>query len=147
MATPKEFARRMRKLGENVEKNANAAVRKAALAIDTTVVLSTPVDTGRARSNWQVSLNAPAQGTLPAYKPGSAGDTGAANTQAAIQQGATAIAAQRPGDEVHITNNLPYIGRLNDGWSAQAPAGFVEKAILVGVDAIKDFAVLRERNE
>jgi hypothetical protein len=126
----------MRRHGENVAKNANLIKRRAALAIDAAVVISTPVDTGRARSNWQANLGGPADGTLEAYAPGTAGSTGAANTSAALDQAKAVIAGSRPQEAIHITNNLPYIGRLNDGHSAQAPAGFVEVAVLVGVNAV-----------
>lgn len=33
------------------------------------------------------------------------------------------------GPAIDITNDAPYIMRLNDGWSAQTPAGFIERAI------------------
>lgn len=33
------------------------------------------------------------------------------------------------GPQIDIINDAPYIMRLNDGWSKQAPAGFVERAI------------------
>lgn len=129
MAGLRQFGQRMRKHGDNIEKNSTALVRKCALAIDGAVVMATPVDTGRARSNWQVSLNSPASGTLATEDP---------SGQAAIAQGRSVIAGyQKPGGAIHITNNLPYIGRLNDGWSAQAPAGFVIKAVLVGIAAIR----------
>lgn len=36
-----------------------------------------------------------------------------------------------------ITNSVPYIGRLNNGWSQQAPAGFVRAAIQFGVNATR----------
>lgn len=137
MADLRSFANRMRRHAANVERNANALVRKAALAVDATVVLATPVDTGRARSNWQASLDGPARGTREAYAPGTAGNTAAANTQAAQDQAKAVIAAQRPGQAIHITNNLPYIGRLNDGHSAQAPAGFVQTAVLRGLAAVQ----------
>jgi hypothetical protein len=141
VASPSQFNRNMRRLGSNVAKNADALVRKCALAVDATVVLATPVDTGRARSNWQVELNAPAEGAREAYSPGKGRSTEGANTRAAIEQGKQVIATYNKGSSrdrsIHITNNLPYIGKLNDGHSAQAPAGFVEKAVMVGVNAIK----------
>jgi hypothetical protein len=138
MPSLRDFAKRMKRHGANVEKNATALVRKCALAIDGAVVMATPVDTGRARSNWQVSLNAPASGQIEAYAPGEAGSTGGANARAALDQGKETISKfDTPGGAIHITNNLPYIGRLNDGHSAQAPAGFVQTAVLVGVSAIK----------
>lgn len=33
------------------------------------------------------------------------------------------------GPHIDITNDAPYIMRLNDGWSKQAPAGFIEACI------------------
>jgi hypothetical protein len=127
VATPEQFAANMRKHGKNVEKNAQAIVRKCALAVDASVVISTPVDKGRARANWQVSLGSPAGGTIDAFD---------LSGKATIAEGANVISSHTKG-EIYITNNLPYIGRLNDGWSAQAPAGFVTRAVLVGIAAIK----------
>lgn len=135
MSDLRQFAGRIRVMGKRIEKNADAMTRKVALAVDSAVVIATPVDTGRARSNWQVNLGSPADGTREAYTPGAEGSTGGANAQAAIDQGRAEIAKYKGGSAIHITNNLPYIGRLNDGHSAQAPAGFVEKAVLVGVAA------------
>jgi hypothetical protein len=127
----------MRRHAERIEENANMLVRRAAIAVDATVVLATPVDTGRARANWQASLGGPETGVREAYIRGSKGSTGAANAHAAQEQARAVIAARRPGQTVHITNNLPYIGALNDGHSALAPAGFVETAVLRGLAAVK----------
>lgn len=33
------------------------------------------------------------------------------------------------GDQIDIINDAPYIMRLNDGWSKQAAAGFIEACI------------------
>jgi hypothetical protein len=132
------FAKRIRKIGQNIERNADEAVRRCALAVDSAVVLATPVDTGRARGNWQVELNTPAVGTTDNVSP---------SGREAVEAGKAKIAAYKGGTKeasVNITNNLPYIGKLNEGHSAQAPAGFVEKAIAVGVDAVKNFSVIRE---
>jgi hypothetical protein len=125
----------MRRHGANVEKNGNLLKRRVALAVDTTVVLATPVDTGRARSNWVARLGQPATDVREAYAPGTSGSSGAANAQAAIDQAKGEIDKSAPEEAIHITNNLPYIGRLNDGWSAQAPAGYVPKAVLTGIQA------------
>lgn len=138
MADLGTFAKRIRKIGQNIERNADETVRRCALAVDSTVVLATPVDTGRARGNWQVELNAPAAGTTASLSP---------SGREAIEQGKSTIAGYKGGTKeaaVHITNNLPYIGRLNEGHSAQAPAGFVERAIEVGVQAVKNFSIVRE---
>lgn len=141
MADPNEFARRIQLLSARITDGTNRLVRKAALAADSAVVLATPVDTGRARSNWIVSLGSPVGLTIPAYKAGKDGNSGGANAQAAIDQGAAEIGRYVNG-EIHITNNLPYIERLNEGWSAQAPAGFVQKAIQAAVAALDGVRVL-----
>lgn len=147
MPSLRNFGKRMKQLSANVEKNADELVRKVALAVDSTVVMATPVDEGRARSNWQVNLDAPATGTIEPYSPGREGSTGGENSRAAIEQGKAAIANYKggsPSSAIHITNNLPYIKRLNEGWSAQAPSGFVEKAVLTGVDAVRNHDPLTE---
>ena len=36
-----------------------------------------------------------------------------------------------PGDTLYITNSVPYIGRLEEGWSVQAPAGIAGRALSV----------------
>lgn len=144
MASMGEFGKRMAKHGQAVKDNSDALVRKCALAVDGTVVLATPVDTGRARSNWQVALGEPIESPREPYAPGEKGSTGGDNAQAAIAQGKSVISQYRGGAnaEIHITNNLPYIGKLNSGSSAQAGAGFVEKAILVGIQAVKGARIL-----
>lgn len=132
-----EFRKRMRQIGRDVEENSTKLVRKVALAVDATVVLATPVDTGRARSNWQVEIGKAADGTIDPYAPGEGGNTAGVNAQAAMDQARAKIAQVQHGQEVHITNNLDYIQRLNDGWSAQAPAGFVEEAVNHGVSVVR----------
>jgi hypothetical protein len=135
----------MSKLASNVRQNASKRVRATALAIDGAVVIATPVDEGRARSNWQVSIDSTIDTVREAYAPGSEGSTGGANARAAIEQGRRAIEGFGPDNkEIHITNNLPYIRPLNDGHSAQAPANFVEQAVAVGVEAGRKIKLLED---
>lgn len=138
------FSRRMdfraRELGRDVDR----VVRSVALAADQAVVFATPVDKGVARSNWRVSVGTPSVGTIGAYSPGDGLGIGeAANAQAAIAQALAAIAARRPGQSIFIVNNLPYIQRLNDGSSAQAPAGFVEAAVAEASSVVARARLLR----
>lgn len=136
------FAQRMNVTATAVADNTNKVVRKCALAVDQTVVMATPVDTGRARSNWVVSLDTPATGEIPAYVPGKGQSTAGANAQAAIDQGKEVIDRYNGGVAINITNNLDYIGALNDGSSRQAPANFVEEAVRAGVAAIQGASIL-----
>lgn len=133
----RKFGQKMRKTAEQVQENANRTVRRVALAVDATVVMSTPVDTGRARSNWQVEVAGMPDSAIPAYSEGKGGSTAGENTRAALEQANVAVAAYAGEGSIHITNNLPYIGRLNDGSSAQAPSGFVQLAVQRGVEAIR----------
>lgn len=97
-------------------------VRAVALIVDSALVNTTPVDTGRARSNWLPSLNIPDVRIVePGQKP---------NIRNAILQ-------YNIADNILITNNLPYIQKLNDGSSKQAPAGFVDAALQVGKQAVR----------
>lgn len=136
MASLSQFAKRMRVISKNVNANADKITRTVALAIDAAVVIATPVDTGRARSNWQVELNNTPGGTREPYAPGQGRSTEGENTREAIEHGKKVIGSYKKGNTIHITNNLSYIGRLNEGWSAQAPAAYVEKAALVGANAV-----------
>lgn len=43
----------------------------------------------------------------------------------------------RRNRSIHITNNAPNISRLNDGWSAQTPAGFFERGIMEARKAVR----------
>lgn len=92
-----------------------------ALALHGELVLKTPVDTGWARASWIPSIGKPASGT---------GGTEDAISSAQSQMGAMLLLTWKPEKgPVYISNNVPYISRLNDGHSHQAPAGFVEAAV------------------
>jgi hypothetical protein len=82
------------------------------------LVLKTPVDTGRARANWLVTVGTTTFAETDATdKPGSA----------TISSGTVAISSVRkdPFTIVYLQNNLPYIEDLEGGSSTQAPAGMI----------------------
>ena len=97
--------------------------RKLALQIDSRVVLETPVDTGSARGNWLASEFIPNNSVLDII------DNASAAAMQAIDQGAVVINGASPYTMLYIQNNLPYIQRLNEGWSEQAPSGYIDKII------------------
>jgi hypothetical protein len=137
VADLREFAKQIRLLGKAVEENADTLVRKTALAIDTGVVMATPVKTGRARANWRVQAGSMNPETLP--PPSSPG----AGVSAALAEALTAVAEYRGEGEIHISNNLPYIHRLNAGSSTQAPEGFVELAVQRAAEAVRSADLLK----
>ena len=136
----------MRIIGDRLEVNVNSAIKKVVIAVDQAVVLATPVDRGPARSNWQVSLGQPKTNVISAYAPGDKLGVGEqANAAGALDQGRAAVAGRQEGQDVYIANNIPYIGKLNDGSSAQAPVNFVEQAVLAGASIVKNVRVLGRR--
>lgn len=142
MADLDDFSRNFTIQVDGIMNNIDGVVRKVALVADQAVVMATPVDTGRARSNWISEANNSSEQIIEAYTPGEQGNTAAANTQSALDQAEQVISGYRAGDSLHLTNNLPYIQALNDGSSAQAPANFVEIAIQTAVDAVQNAVIV-----
>lgn len=102
--------------------------------VQSSIVKGTPVDTGLARSNWVVSLDAEFDDVIPPYIAGaSLGVDEQGNANAAIAQGRAVLDSVRAGQVVYVQNNVPYIGLLNDGSSRQSPALFVELGIQIGI--------------
>jgi hypothetical protein len=140
------FARRMDRIAVQVEGNAEKAVRDCASAVARSVIEATPADTGKAMSNWIAQLDAPSAGQREAHVPGTAGSTADINGQAAINQAIDVIRRYRAGQNrsINITNNLPYIGALNDGHSKQAPSEFVRIATFDGIASIRGAKLLEK---
>ena len=90
----------------------------AATKILRRVIVTSPVDSGLFKSNWQVGLKTKKEGTV-------------SNQGDALGKGISVIKSNKGLGSIWISNNLPYAERLNNGWSTQAPAGFVQAAIRV----------------
>ncbi len=123
-----QFRRQIARIQRDIPRQAEDSVRRAALAIDQALVNETPVDTGRARSNWRVGLDVAPREEVEPRSP-----------QATLDEAKGTLEDFRLGQHrsVRIRSNLSYIDRLNDGHSAQAPAGFIEKATQAGIRALK----------
>lgn len=134
------FAKLMKITAKSVTVNADNLVAEIALAIDQAVVLATPVRTGRARSNWRVSLGEMNNETRPVP------DSPEQGAALALVEGEDVMKEYRKDDKkktIHITNSLPYINRLNEGSSKQAPKDYVNTATLLAVKAIKNVRLVR----
>ena len=96
--------------------------KKVAMAILQYVVLATPVDTGRARANWLVGIN-----NVVSVPRDNDFDKNGGTT---ITEGISNIlTSDEKNTTIYISNNLPYIGRLNDGHSKQTAVGFVQTSV------------------
>jgi len=131
-----EFGKRIEILAENIEGNVLKTIKRAAMAADQAAVTLTPVDTGLAKVNWLTTVGAPATGTVET--PGA----GEAEAQA-LEQGRRTIGDYRLGQGgIFITNNLPYIGLLDQGSSTQRPEGMTDAAILAALHRFKNGRLL-----
>lgn len=117
---------------EAAQENAEQVFRSAAFDLFSKIIQRTPVDTGRARANWQLTIRS------PDLKKIGRGRKRKATTAKLLsdKRKAEIVALDRlyedwkPGYSVWITNNLPYINRLETGtWSDQAPQGMVAISI------------------
>lgn len=145
-----ELEQRMNKLGFSLSKGMTKVTKNVAKGIGNTLVDTTPVDTGLARSNWRATLNGPASGVIPPYSPGNhLGISESANAGGAKAQQRQVIerfdAAKR--SVIFIANNVGYIGKLDRGSSLQNPAGMVALAIQTGRQVLKvSVTKILERN-
>lgn len=102
--------------------------KKVALKIYSSIVTKTPVDTGRARGNWQIGIGHDIY--TETEKTNKSGDVSEAEGQ---------INTAKGDQTIYISNNLPYICKLEyggytdkaetektiGGYSKQAPMGMV----------------------
>lgn len=95
--------------------------RAVGLATITRLTLETPVKDGRARSNWLADVGS--------FRRDINESNISTNGSYSQQQMNEALGRLRPGDRLTISNNLPYIQKLNQGSSDQAGKFFVQKII------------------
>jgi hypothetical protein len=121
------FEDQLRAFQVKTERKLDEVPRRVVFEMFQRIVFKTPVDEGRARSNWQPSIGSPATGTIEA--PDKSGN-------ATIAKAKAILAIANAGDTIYLSNNLPYIRRLEEGgypdgpktvggFSTQAPAGMV----------------------
>lgn len=92
--------------------------KKIALDILRGVTEKTPVDKGRARANWQLTINTIPSGEVSFSATSSSGDE---QFNLNVQE----LQKLKPFSVVWISNNVNYITYLENGSSQQAPQGMV----------------------
>lgn len=112
------FADDLKKASTLVLKEADEDRKAITIKLFNSVIQDTPVDSGRARGNWQCSQNTPLNNEIDRTdKDGSATKDDMLNV----------VLSSQPDNTVYLTNNLPYAQRLEFGYSGQAPQGMVRK--------------------
>lgn len=106
-----------------VAERIDEVMRGTALELQSRIMQRTPVDTGRARANWNATTGSANTTT----------DLGAteADVPAKQQEGSELIRVTgfANGEHLFLANGLPYIESLENGSSAQAPSGMVALTI------------------
>ena len=108
-----------KKIEAKIDRTLNQGIRATLFEVSAAIIKDTPADTGRARGNWQASVGRGATGEV------SVGSVRSGEAKAIADVNQTVSVAV--GDLYYLTNNLPYIERLEYGWSKQAPGGMVRK--------------------
>lgn len=114
MSFASDVAKYAKLAGSSVDETGRAIV----LELFGSVIKDTPVDTGRARGNWQTSMDTPSTGET--------GRKGEGPALAELSQQAESFGA---GKVIYLSNGLPYILRLEYGWSKQQPGGMVRRNV------------------
>lgn len=111
------FAADVRKWAEKAKLNAETVIKKVVIDLHASVVIKSPVDTGRFRANWQYRADG-----LPNVALDAEDKSGSATLAKASRQIASTLMSGR----IHyIANHLPYARPLEYGHSKQAPGGMV----------------------
>ena len=109
------FSSDIEKIAKKLNQSIESTVRATALELFGSIIVGTPVLTGRAQGNWQTSIDEPITSIVDR--------TGETESIAELKDVAGGSIA---GKILWLSNNLPYIRRLEfDGHSSQAPAGMV----------------------
>ncbi|ENX34904.1 hypothetical protein F889_01544 [Acinetobacter colistiniresistens] len=107
---PSSFLIQVKEDGEKLIKNMGMDLIQG-------VIVNTPVDTGTARANWKASNSPDLKYDLKDQDKSGQGTINKAYVF--FSQNA------KLGSVIYLQNNLPYIERLETGWSDQAPQGMV----------------------
>lgn len=116
----------------SLERFVEQRIKIIALDAVANLVEDTPRKTGWARANWVPSIGTPARVNVDVKDP----QPGQVQSRSGEREAGVLLVASSyklASGPIYITNNVPYIRRLNDGHSQQAPAGFVQASILRAV--------------
>lgn len=117
------FSKSIGSFGVNTLGNAERVRRAIVLKLFSSVILDTPVDTGRLRGNWLTSQGSPKLNSVA--RVDSSGGSAIAEVQSNMGDGTS------QDTSVFLSNNLPYAARIEyEGWSKRkAPQGMVRKNV------------------
>jgi len=125
------FSEDMNRACVNIGKTSDTRIRKVALAAYREINRRSPVDKGTFRANWVASIDTTSRSSDLSKTTKDVNEAVTAAT-AVITNGA------KLGTTVYISNGVPYAGKLEDGYSPQAPAGVVAPALTTIKNALEE---------
>lgn len=131
MADFKDFEKGLQKIYDDALISTIRGVTQIGKAVGVELAKATPVDTGRAQKNWEMSATE-SFNYQDSIEPQAFGNRQSVNYQTVVSklnQDADRLVPAikaRKLYEVYVGNVTPYLGYLNEGRSSQAPAGFLD---------------------
>jgi len=115
----------------NIGQASESRIRRVALAAYREINQKSPVDKGTFRANWVASID-----TIDR-------SSDLSKTRQDVNEAVTAATAvitngAKLGTTITISNAVPYAGKLEDGYSPQAPAGIVAPALTTIRNALEE---------
>lgn len=114
----------MNSIVSRVNKRIDTVIRKSTIELFGSVIKMTPVDTGRAKGNWQCSIGSPITSETDRLDSAKLDSTNGSVAYADVVK-----TVKGTGNVVWLSNNVPYIQRLEYGSSKQAPSGMVRLSV------------------
>lgn len=142
--SPGQFALAMSIMAKSLGEASNAVGAEACFAAGEYLVKNTPIDTGKAKSNWQASRVRPRSKSREAYSPGKRGNTAAENISAAVDQIRGQCESRRKNQRMYLTNNLDYIEKLDAQGGNKGTPQFMRAAIQRAEEVLKDSQLFRK---
>lgn len=131
MAKSGQFTLSLQAFVEQTQRNADTVIREATFSLLNSILQRSPVDTGRFRGNWNVGVDTPNRATNDKIYPGGSPQArGAAAAADSLERAGAVLASFTSGEQIWLSNGLPYAIELEYGHSKQAPSGIVRVSIL-----------------
>lgn len=97
------------RLSTRLPETVNTIKKNAASIGAETAIFRTIVDTSKAASNWQVSIQTAEAWDRKAFYKGSLGSTGKQSKNTALKFAQFQISTARPGQKIYIVNSQDYV--------------------------------------
>ncbi len=97
------------RLSTRLPKTVNTIKKNAAAIGVETAIFRTVVDTSKAASNWQISINSPEASNREAFYKGKNNSTGKQSKNTALKFAQFQISTAKPGQKIYIVNSQDYV--------------------------------------